>query len=149
MKKLSGSSQGSVLRVIDANINRTKEGLRVCEEIARFILESRNLTAQLKKIRHGIDDIAKRLPDSLNLISERDALGDVGRKLNLKELSRRDCRQIFTANIQRVKESIRVLEEFSKLLSASAALGFKEARYTVYEIEKRAAGKIASLCHHR
>ncbi len=110
-----GVSNG-VYRVIDANINRTKEGLRVCEEVARFIIADRNLTSQFKKIRHEVRYLVNNLRNIPRLIAEREALKDVGRTLrNKSELKRLDFQDIFFANIQRVKESIRVLEEFSKL----------------------------------
>lgn len=135
--KLSG-----INRIIDANINRSKEGLRVCEEITRFILDSRSLTADFKSIRHQIDLAAEGLSPKLNLLKARSSLNDVGEKIYINELKRRDIRDIFFANIQRVKESIRVLEEFSKLVNIKSALKFKVARYKIYEIEKKVAKTI-------
>ena len=136
-------------RIIDANINRVKEGLRVCEEITRFILDSRSLTLELKKARHRIDAIVKRLSDLQCLLKERQSLKDVGRNIYINELRRSDFRDIFLANIQRVKESIRVLEEFTKLKDINIAIQFKKIRYDIYEIEKKATKRIASLCHCR
>jgi thiamine-phosphate pyrophosphorylase len=133
-------------RIIDANINRAKEGLRVCEEIARFMLNNRKLTSDFKTIRHQIDDIIKYLPVSLpNLLKARKSRQDVGRDIYLGELKRENLSDIFFANIQRVKESIRVLEEFSKLINIKFAIKFKRIRYNIYEIEKKATGKILSL----
>ncbi|MCK4863503.1 MAG: hypothetical protein KAS25_04355, partial [Dehalococcoidales bacterium] len=40
------------LRIIDANINRIGEGLRVLEEFARLSLNDTDLTQQLKNMRH-------------------------------------------------------------------------------------------------
>jgi len=136
-------------RIIDANINRAKEGLRVCEEITRFILNSAALTAELKKLRHRIDSILKELPDRTILLKERSSLSDVGKNIYGNELKRRGYQEIFFANIQRVKESVRVLEEFTKLQNSRLAIKFKEIRYRIYEIEKRVAKKIPSLCRHR
>jgi len=45
--------------------------------------------------------------------------------------------------MQRVKESARVLEEFSKLIDRKVSVGFKNIRYGIYEIEKKIAGKIS------
>ena len=133
-------------RIIDANINRAKEGLRVCEEIARFILNSRKLTSEFKKIRHGIDSLVKHLPHSLSdLLKSRKSGKDVGRNIYINELKRCDFQDIFFANIQRVKESIRVLEEFSKLIEKNFAIKFKKLRYNIYEIEKKVAKRISSL----
>lgn len=136
-------------RIIDANINRAKEGLRVCEEITRFILNSQSLTSEFKKIRHNINRIFKQLPSSITLLKIRESLKDVGREIYINELKRRNYQDIFFANIQRVKESVRVLEEFSKLINTNIAIEFKRVRYRIYEIEKKATKRIASLCHYR
>lgn len=136
-------------RIIDANINRAKEGLRVCEEIARFILDSHKLTALFKQKRHQIDSLIKTLPDtSSDLLRERESLKDVGRNIYINELKRENFKDIFFANIQRVKESIRVLEEFTKLKNRNFAIKFKKIRYEIYEIEKRVARKISALSDH-
>lgn len=137
-----------VLRIIDANRNRLKEGLRVCEEITRFILGSAPLTRELKYIRHTIDDICVKAYPAIKLISSRDSARDVGKNIYANELKRKNAADIFYANIQRVKESIRVLEEFSKLKSRKFAAGIKELRYRIYEIEKRTASKLQALRDH-
>jgi len=141
LQKLSRANP--VNRIIDANINRAKEGLRVCEEITRFILDSRQLTLELKSARHKIDVLAKHLPASLKLLKNRDSLLDVGRNIYINEMKRKNISDIFFANIQRVKESIRVLEEFSKLKAKNSALGFKKIRYKIYEIEKKVADRLS------
>ena len=132
----------TINRIIDANINRAKEGLRVCEEVARFILESKVLTCEFKKLRHKIDSLFVIFPDRYKLMRVRYAESDVGRDIYAGELKRKNCKDIFFANIQRAKESLRVLEEFSKLKDIKVALGFKKIRYSVYEIEKRVARRL-------
>ena len=79
------------------------------------------------------------------LLRERKSNADVGRFNSSGELKRGNCKDIFWANMQRVKESLRVLEEFSKLVDIRAALGFKQLRYKVYEIEKESFKKISTL----
>jgi len=142
------SNIDGIKRIIDANINRAKEGLRVCEEIARFILDNRILTVEFKKIRHKINTLSKRLPSRSKLIQERKSLSDTGKNIYINEMERKNYQDIFFANIQRVKESIRVLEEFSKLINKNIAIAFKEVRYCIYETEKKASQKIASAIKH-
>ncbi len=150
MKRSSGASPEKnckfpdIYRVIDANLNRSKEGLRVCEEIARFILDSRQLAAAFKRMRHKIDAAVSGYP-ARALLGVRNSEEDVGRLNSRGELQRRSCKDIFRANMQRVKESLRVLEEFSKLKDRKSALFFKRLRYEVYEIEKSSFKKISSL----
>ena len=137
-------------RIIDANINRAKEGLRVCEEITRFILSNRTLTESLKRLRHKIGAEPLKNPGQKSgLLKVRCSLGDVGFGIKLKsEFKRSRLENIFFANMSRVKESIRVLEEFSKLSDVKAALQFKKIRYEAYEIEKKVAEKLIRLLGH-
>lgn len=133
-------------RILDANINRAKEGLRVCEEFARFILNDYRLTANLKNIRHRLKETLNRLPiEKFRLIEERDSRRDVGKGIQGKELQRKGYLDILMANLGRTKESIRVMEEFAKLLSQREALNLKKIRYAVYEIEKKIIKKIKAL----
>lgn len=139
-------SSKSFYRIVDANINRAKEGLRVLEEFTRFILNDYLLTSNLKNIRHGLEEIISRLPvEKFSLIEKRDSHRDVGKGILGKETQRRDYLDILLANTGRVKESIRVLEEFSKLLNKNIALKLKEVRYSVYDIEKKIVKKIKTL----
>ena len=78
-------------RIVDANINRLKEGLRVGEEVARFIIESQALVSDFKSIRHDIDRTFKNAGSSntrLILIKERNSLLDAGKNIHIKELNR-------------------------------------------------------------
>ncbi|MBN2453072.1 MAG: thiamine-phosphate pyrophosphorylase [Candidatus Omnitrophica bacterium] len=133
-----------IYRIVDANFNRSREGLRVCEDIARFAANSPALTKELKKVRHGISRIIKSSPDTARmLIESRDACGDVGRKpLARAEVPRKGYADIFTANIERVKESLRVLEEFTKLVYPEGSPVLSRYRFKVYDIEKRAMRKL-------
>ena len=124
-------------RVVDANFNRAKEGLRVCEDVFRFVRDDQKATERLKKVRHDLTRVASVF-GLKDIVAARDITHDVGRKTISAESRRGDISDIFYANIQRVKESLRVLEEFAKLKNSAAACGFKELRYTVYEIEKNA-----------
>lgn len=136
----------SILRIIDANINRAKEGLRVCEEITRFILNNRKLTTEFKKTRHQINSIVSELPlRRSEVLAARNSLEDIGEDIYINEFKRKNVCDVFFANMQRIKESVRVLEEFGKLIDKNSALKFKSVRYAVYEIEKEAAKRISAL----
>lgn len=96
-----------------------------------------------------MDSLSKNLAQNKNLLKERLARADIGKNIYINELKRSGVKDIFFANMQRVKESIRVLEEFSKLKNKNTALNFKNLRYAIYEIEKKAAGRIAALRDYR
>ncbi len=117
------------------------EGIRVCEDIMRFLMDERKLSAKFKKLRHEISAIVKEINAKHKLISYRDIIKDVGKKSIKSESKRKNYQQIFFANSQRAKESLRVLEEFSKLISSSQTQKIKNIRYRIYALEKEAASK--------
>lgn len=123
-------------RILDANINRAKEGLRVCEDVCRFILDHQKSTQQWKALRHRLTALVSRLPMT-KVLAARNIEHDVGKKSVTAEFQRKDTRDIFWANAQRVKESIRVLEELTKLRDKRLAQEFKKIRYHVYALEKK------------
>jgi hypothetical protein len=136
-----------VYRIIDANLNRSREGLRVCEEIARLGLSSPALTKELKSVRHAVSLIAKTHYKKLGSLSRaRDSSGDVGRvSRRASEMRRSGLADIFTANAQRAKESLRVLEEFYKIFDRKTSARFSGLRFKVYEIERKASARIEAL----
>ena len=127
-------------RLLDANFNRAREGLRVCEDVLRFVKNSKTGAMELKQIRHRISAILKRSSYSA-LLAARDSDGDVGRGLEPLEDARRDWRDLYAANLQRSKEAVRVLEEVSKLQRSAAAGAFKKIRFQIYAHEKKFAGR--------
>jgi thiamine-phosphate pyrophosphorylase len=130
----------TIYTVIDANINRAKEGLRVIEDITRFIFAKKNISKDLKNLRHAADLAVKKISiDYKDMILSRDSEGDVGRRTIVKsEFMRQNTQEILISNFKRVEESMRVLEEISKLIDKKAAARFKDLRYRVYVLEKKA-----------
>jgi thiamine-phosphate pyrophosphorylase len=126
------------MRMIDANLNRATEGLRVAEDIVRFILDDARLTARLKDARHQIVKLLKGVRGKGQ--GERDVKGDVGAKRSTKSEGRRkNIHDVFMANIKRAEESVRVFEETSKLFDAKLSPKFKKIRFALYEIEQKAS----------
>jgi thiamine-phosphate pyrophosphorylase len=125
-----------VFRALDANCNRVREGLRVAEDVARFVLNDARLLKRLKKIRHGVTSAEMSLFQSGRLRSlARDVQRDLGRGTPEKrEKVRRHPGEIFTANLKRAQEGLRSLEEFSKLIGHPASAKFKRLRYECYKI---------------
>lgn len=139
-------------RVIDANLNRLREGLRVCEEFVRFFSNDKELTKDFKKIRNRVSNIYGSLPGHKRLFFEaRDASADVGKVGFIFERKRSRLLDVFWANIQRSKEALRVLEEFTKLKAGannhSPLLSdeFRKLRFKTYELEKKAYNKLKGL----
>ena len=129
-------NERKLYRIIDANLNRAKEGLRVCEDICRFVLDQKDLTRKFKTLRHRLTDIVSKL-QLIKVIQSRDIDKDVGKSSIAVEFKRSDISDIFYANAQRTKESIRVLEEITKLIDKKTAGNLKKIRYQMYACEKK------------
>ena len=127
-------------RILDANLNRTKEGLRVCEDLCRYVWDQKTLTRAFKDIRHELTGIISGL-DMKKVLEARYIQGDVGRATSISESRREDIDAVFWANSQRVKESLRVLEEITKLIDAGISSRLKKLRYKVYGIEQKVIGR--------
>ncbi|HPM43322.1 MAG TPA: thiamine-phosphate pyrophosphorylase [Candidatus Omnitrophota bacterium] len=136
-----------IMRIVDANLNRSREGLRVCEDISRFALSSEASTKELRSIRHSISAIAKRFESHLGSVaSSRDAVEDIGRSSRIKGgIKRGSLRDVLMSNMQRSKESLRVLEEFFKIIDLSVSKRFSRLRFKAYDVEKNILRKIDSL----
>ncbi|HID92861.1 MAG TPA: hypothetical protein EYP60_02080 [bacterium (Candidatus Stahlbacteria)] len=124
-----------ILQIIDVNLNRVREGLRVCEEIARFVLKDKNLTKEIKDERHRLTEIFAEFEPSL--VKHRNSLKDIGLDKEFDKLSYKDTKDIALSNIKRCEEGMRVLEEFSKTLRDEIPPKLKEIRFKLYDIEKR------------
>jgi len=127
-------------RILDANFNRSREGLRVCEDIARFVWESKSLAIGARRLRRRILSVFSMF-DYPGLLSARNAEADVERHAAVDEKKRGGWTQMHRANIQRAKESLRVLEEVSKVVLPAASGKFKRLRFGAYEYEKRCSKK--------
>lgn len=126
-------------RAIDANLNRAREGLRVVEEVFRFLKNHKEGSAECKELRHKLVRVSKKLSIPLPEVKDfRNVREDVGRKsFSAGEKKKENLKDLVMANIQRVQEALRVLEEFSKLLDEKASYQFKKCRFEAYQLEKK------------
>lgn len=118
------------LRLIDANLNRLREGIRVVEDIFRYVYNDKQTALKLKELRH-----LSRLKNYIELLETRDVKNDVLRSSIKSEQNRADLYSILIANFKRAQESSRVLEEFCKLISVKDSENFKYIRYELYNLE--------------
>ena len=123
-------------RILDASANRCTEGLRVVEDYVRFILDSEPLTEAWKSIRHELAQTLATL-DPVRRAAARAAEADVGRGLEVDAMvARNDLADVLRANCERAKQSLRSLEEFSKVVAPPASRRIEALRYRVYEAEQ-------------
>ena len=118
------------LRLIDANLNRLREGIRVVEDIFRYVYNDKQTALKLKELRHKA-----RTNNYNELLETRDVKNDVLRASIKSEQNRSDMNSILIANFKRAQESSRVLEEFCKLISIEDSETFKYIRYELYNLE--------------
>jgi thiamine-phosphate pyrophosphorylase len=124
----------STLRVLDVNLNRAREGLRVLEDTARLVWDDKPLFADIRACRHALDRATRAAYPAL--VGARDSRSDAGRLL--PEKKKRSPQGLIAANFRRAQEALRVLEEYGKVLSPGAAGRFKALRYRLYTAEKKA-----------
>lgn len=130
------------LRIIDENLNRLSEGLRVLEDISRMLLNDSGLTRQFKTLRHDL--IRADLSLNKRLIESRDSVNDIGASMTVPgEATRKNLPDILVANAKRAQESLRVLEELAKLPTVNFdSEKYKQARFTLYTLERNLLSKL-------
>ncbi|OGI19840.1 MAG: thiamine-phosphate diphosphorylase [Candidatus Melainabacteria bacterium RIFCSPHIGHO2_02_FULL_34_12] len=123
--------RNDIHRIIDANINRASEALRVLEDWLRYGKNNKQISEKLKNIRHDLNNIYKLFP---NLIMNRESINDAGREI--ENLSKRNSvRDIIKANCKRAEEAIRVLSEYGQLIELDTK-ELEKYRYEIYTLEK-------------
>ncbi len=127
----------SILRLIDANVNRSREALRLIEDFARFVLDDADAAAAAKRCRHQLRSIVEAVGAG-GLLAARDILSDVGRGTKTDSETHRTCEEeVVRAAFGRLSEAARVLGEFAKLLGPAPAAVAESVRYQAYELEQR------------
>jgi thiamine-phosphate pyrophosphorylase len=125
--------QPTIQRILDANLDRSREGLRIIEEWCRFGLDDGNLAQECKNLRQEL--AVWHTPE---LRAARNTPGDVGTSLTHEgEEQRQSIEQLLIANFSRVQEALRVLEEYSKLVTGGMSSSCKQFRYRVYTLESQ------------
>jgi thiamine-phosphate pyrophosphorylase len=123
-------------RILDASANRAREALRVIEDYCRFTLDDRYLSGQLKQLRHDLTETLAALPSNL-LLEARDTLGDVGTSLSTEaEQKRLSLQAVVQANLKRLQEALRSLEEYGKLWSPDLGTALERLRYRSYTLDR-------------
>jgi len=115
-----------ISRIIDANINRISEGLRVIEEYTRFIASDTELTNSICQLRRQINQSES---DSISNLNSRETHQDARAEDPVPK--RKDITSLLRANFKRVEEGCRVLEEYT------GNAFYNHCRYQVYELEKK------------
>ncbi len=124
-------------RILDANLNRAREALRVIEDCGRFVLNDPAITAMAKHARSSLRELLDHLPRKELMIS-RDTSGDVGTEITSPtELQRTDIEEVAIAACKRLTESLRTIEEYVKIIAPEVSITVERLRYDAYTLEQR------------
>lgn len=125
------------LRILDANLNRAREGLRTAEEYARLGLNDVESSAQIKAVRGLLQQFVDADPAlAARLLESRDVGGDVGVNPGA-DAARSGLADIARAGMKRAQEALRVIEETAQLVVPAAAGLAARARYAAYAAEQQ------------
>lgn len=115
--------------MLDANLNRAREGLRVVEDWARFVRDDAGVASDVRAIRRELSTL-----HTTEMIAARDASADVG--MGTPQRDAGTTAEMVTANSKRVTEALRVIEEGLKTTGGNARLA-EQLRHRFYAIEQR------------
>ena len=120
-----------IYQIIDANLDRAREGLRVLEDWARFGLGESDYVAKIKNYRQILGK------NHLEIYKQsRNSIEDQCKGFTHQEqINRRTPQQIISSNSGRVQEALRVIEEFSRLHNHELSKVASEIRYEIYTLE--------------
>ena len=122
-----------VARLIDANLDRAREGLRVIEDWCRFGLDRQDLVIPLKDWRQQLGQLHADCYRQARSTATDPAAG----LSHPAQQSRTDSTQVLKANASRVQEALRVIEEFARTGDAELARTAASVRYALYDHEVR------------
>ncbi len=126
----------ALLRILDANLDRAREGMRIIEEWCRFGLNDKATTAQIKHLRQTVAQW-----HTADIRAARDTPGDLGTRLTHPQESSRDSlADVLQVNLARTQEALRVLEEYGKLYSLEMSAACKQMRYQFYTLDSQLMG---------
>ncbi len=123
-------------RIVDVNMNRAREALRILDDYCRFVLNDAFLTKTVKQLRHDLVSVASILP-AQTLLGSRDTTADVGTSITTKsEATRQNAKQVAAINAKRLQESLRSVEEYGKIFGPEFAKAIEAIRYRAYTLER-------------
>ncbi|WP_254945360.1 thiamine phosphate synthase [Cyanobium sp. AMD-g] len=126
-----GSERAAIDRLLDANLDRAREGLRVLEDWARFALDRPDLVARCKDQRQRLG----RLHQERYKLARHTASDPAAGMTHPAQAERQDGASVLAANAGRVQEALRVLEEFGRMQDPALAAEAAAIRYALYDLE--------------
>ncbi|MGL4593747.1 MAG: thiamine phosphate synthase [Thermoguttaceae bacterium] len=126
-----------IIRLIDAAENRAREACRVLEDFTRFVLDDAAGTELVKNFRHELRKILSVISFADRLCA-RETQNDIGTELEgQNEYIRKTPHDVLDSNSARLQESLRSLEEYTKLIAPTLSRQLEHLRYQSYTLHKR------------
>jgi len=120
-----------IAQIIDANLDRAREGLRVLEDWARFALGRKDLVKRFKNFRQILGkNHLKIYKESRNFTYDKCA-----GLSHPEQFKRNNTLSIISSNAARVQEALRVIEEYSREHNQILSNISAEIRYEIYSLE--------------
>lgn len=130
-------------RLLDANINRVSEGIRVVEDVARFVYNQKEFSKELREKRHYLRKLF--IEKDRDFFNSRDTKRDVGIEITKEsQLDKKsNIKNIVVGNFKRIQEGLRSIEEISKIsCDYSISKEVETLRYSFYNLEKEFIGSL-------
>ncbi|ABM72642.1 Thiamine monophosphate synthase (TMP) [Prochlorococcus marinus str. MIT 9515] len=120
-----------ISQIIDANLDRAREGLRVLEDWARFGLGNEDFVIRIKNLRQILGK------NHLEIYKKsRNHIEDQCKGLShIEQIHRKSPSKIISSNSARVQEALRVIEEFSRNHNNKLSKIASDIRYEIYTLE--------------
>jgi len=123
--------QRAIERLLDANLDRAREGLRVIEDWCRFGLARPDLVSRTKDFRQRLG----RCHQARYKLARHTATDPAAGMAHGAQAERQGAAAVVAANCGRVQEALRVLEEFGRALPGPLAGEAAAIRYGLYDLE--------------
>ncbi len=123
--------QRAIERLLDANLDRAREGLRVIEDWCRFGLERPDLVSRTKDFRQRLG----RCHPARYKLARHTATDPAAGMGHGAQAERQGAAAVVAANCGRVQEALRVLEEFGRNEAGPLAREAAAIRYGLYDLE--------------
>ncbi|MFH0938548.1 MAG: thiamine phosphate synthase [Planctomycetota bacterium] len=151
-KNMDESFSVNTLRLIDANANRAREGIRTAEDYIRFACGNNRWSTALKTIRGAINNLLKPHFSDEALIKSRHVIQDPLRPNKTADDvaqngDHESAKKVAHRGLKRAQEAARVMEEYLRASYPATAREFANFRYKLYEAEQWliSAGDNASI----
>ena len=120
-----------IAQIIDANLDRAREGLRVLEDWARYGLDRVDIVKKLKDFRQILGSHHLDFYKNARNFSEDNCNG----LSHPEQFKRIHTENIISSNSSRIQEALRVLEEFSRNNNYELSKAASYIRYEIYSLE--------------